>query len=170
MILIARINSGLFCFMKITLIQIGKTHFDFVDEGFDMFAKRLKHYCKFEAHMIELPSKLKTTDIELIKKNEGELLLKKITSNDFMILLDENGKEYHSKEFAQFIQKQSLHQSSLTFVVGGAYGFSKEIYNRANTQLSLSKMTFSHQLIRLIFAEQLYRAFSIIKGEPYHHE
>jgi len=156
--------------MKIVLIQIGKTHFDFVDEGFDVFAKRLKHYCKFESHVFELPTKLKSADIDTIKKNEGELLMKKISSTDFLILLDENGKEFHSKDFAQFIQKQSLHQSSLTFVIGGAYGFSKGIYERANAQLSLSKMTFSHQLIRLIFAEQLYRAFTIIKGEPYHHE
>ena len=156
--------------LKIVLIQIGKTHFDFIDEGFDVFAKRLKHYCKFEILQIELPTKLKSTDVELIKKNEGELLLKKINATDFLILLDENGKEFHSKDFAEFIRKQSLHQSSLTFVIGGAYGFSKEVYARANAKLSLSKMTFSHQLIRLIFAEQLYRAFTIMKGEPYHHE
>ncbi len=156
--------------LKITLIQTGKTHFDFVDEGFDMFAKRLKHYCKFETQLIELPTKLKSSDIEIIKKNEGELLMKKISSTDFLVLLDENGKEFHSKDFAIFIQKQSLHQASLTFVIGGAYGFSKDIYERANAKVSLSKMTFSHQLIRLIFAEQLYRAFTIIKGEPYHHE
>ena len=156
--------------LKIVLIQIGKTHFDFVDEGFDVFAKRLKHYCKFEIQQIELPTKLKSTDVELIKKNEGEVLLKKISATDFLILLDENGKELHSKDIAEFIRKQSLHQSSLTFVIGGAYGFSKEVYARANAKLSLSKMTFSHQLIRLIFAEQLYRAFTIMKGEPYHHE
>jgi 23S rRNA (pseudouridine1915-N3)-methyltransferase len=156
--------------MKIVLIQIGKTHFNFVDEGFDVFAKRLKHYCKFETVLIELPTKLKSSDVEQIKKNEGELVLKKIASTDYLILLDENGKEFHSKDFANFIEKQSIHQSSLTFVIGGAYGFSKEVYERANTKISLSKMTFSHQLIRLIFAEQLYRAFTIIKGEPYHHE
>jgi 23S rRNA (pseudouridine1915-N3)-methyltransferase len=156
--------------MKITLIQIGKTHFDFVEDGFTVFAKRLKHYCKFDTVQLELPTKLKSTDIDQIKKNEGELLLKKIASTDFLILLDENGKEYHSKGFAAFLEKQSLHQSSLLFVIGGAYGFSKEVYERANAKLSLSKMTFSHQLIRLIFAEQLYRAYTIIKGEPYHHE
>jgi len=135
-----------------------------------MFAKRLKHYCKFETQLIELPTKLKSSDIDIIKKNEGELLMKKISTTDFLVLLDENGKEFHSKDFAAFIQKQSLHQASLTFVIGGAYGFSKDIYERANAKISLSKMTFSHQLIRLIFAEQLYRAFTIIKGEPYHHE
>lgn len=156
--------------MKITLLQIGKTHFNFVDEGVAVFTKRLKHYCKFEIVQLELPTKLKSSDSETIKKNEGELLLKKITPTDFIILLDEKGKEYSSVEFANFISKKSVHESSLTFVIGGAYGFSNEVYERANAKLSLSKMTFSHQLIRLIFAEQLYRAFTIIKGEPYHHE
>jgi 23S rRNA (pseudouridine1915-N3)-methyltransferase len=156
--------------MKIRLIQIGKTHFDFIDDGFALFAKRLKHYCRFETLLIELPTRSKTTDNNLIRKTEGELLLKKITSTDFVILLDENGKTFSSTEFASYIAKQSLHQSSLTFVIGGAYGFSKDVYERANAQLSLSQMTFSHQLIRLIFAEQLYRAFTLIKGEPYHHE
>jgi len=135
-----------------------------------VFTKRLKHYCKFEIVQLELPTKLKSSDSETIKKNEGELLLKKITPTDFIILLDEKGKEYSSVEFANFISKKSVHESSLTFVIGGAYGFSNEVYERANAKLSLSKMTFSHQLIRLIFAEQLYRAFTIIKGEPYHHE
>lgn len=156
--------------MKITLVQIGKTHFRFVDDGFSEFAKRLKHYCRFETVLLELPTRLKSTDVDQVKKNEGEMLLKKINANDFVILLDENGKEYHSKDFAAFLEKQSLQQSSFTFVIGGAYGFSDEVYQRANAKISLSKMTFSHQLIRLIFAEQLYRAFTIIKGEPYHHE
>jgi 23S rRNA (pseudouridine1915-N3)-methyltransferase len=156
--------------MKITLIQTGKTHFDFVEDGFGVFVKRLKHYCKFETQLVELPTRLKSSDPEQVKKHEGELLLKKIAPTDFLVLLDEQGKEFASKEFAAFIQKQSLHHAALTFVIGGAYGFSKELYERADMKISLSKMTFSHQLIRLIFAEQLYRAFTIIRGEPYHHE
>jgi 23S rRNA (pseudouridine1915-N3)-methyltransferase len=156
--------------MKITLLQLGKTHFKFVDTGFDEFAKRLKHYCKFESLLFELPTRLKTNDINQIKKNEGEVLLKKLTPNDFVILLDENGKEFASTSFADYLQKLSLHQAHVVFIIGGAYGFSDEIYTRANAKVSLSQMTFSHQLIRLIFIEQLYRAFTIIKGEPYHHE
>jgi 23S rRNA (pseudouridine1915-N3)-methyltransferase len=156
--------------MKITLLQLGKTHFKFVDTGFDEFAKRLKHYCKFESLLFELPTRLKTNDINQIKKNEGEVLLKKLTPTDFVILLDENGKEYASNAFADYLQKLSLHQAHVVFIIGGAYGFSEEVYIRANAKVSLSEMTFSHQLIRLIFIEQLYRAFTIIKGEPYHHE
>ncbi|MFI5221572.1 MAG: 23S rRNA (pseudouridine(1915)-N(3))-methyltransferase RlmH [Bacteroidia bacterium] len=156
--------------MKITLVQTGKTHFPFVEEGFALYSKRLKHYCKLETFVIELPSKLKSSDINTIKKNEGELILKRIPSTDFLILLDENGKEFTSKDFATFIEKKSQNRSSLTFVVGGAYGFSKPMYERADAKVSLSKMTFSHQLIPIIFGEQLYRAFTIIKGEPYHHE
>jgi 23S rRNA (pseudouridine1915-N3)-methyltransferase len=156
--------------MKITLIQLGKTHFKFVDQGFDEFTNRLKHYCKLESLSIELPTRLKTTDIQLIKKNEGELVLKKITPTDFVVLLDERGKEMHSIAFSQYLQKLMLHHAHIIFVIGGAYGFSDELYARAQAKISLSKMTFSHQLIRLIFIEQLYRAFTISKGEPYHHE
>lgn len=156
--------------MKITLIQVGKTHFKFVDAGFDEFANRLKHYTKFELLQLELPTKQKSTDIQLIKKNEGELILKKVNPSDYVVLLDENGETYNSLQFANLIQKLQPHQSSLVFIIGGAYGFSEAVYNRCNAKLSLSKMTFSHQLIRLIFIEQIYRAFSIIKGEPYHHQ
>lgn len=156
--------------MKITLLQLGKTHFKFIDTGFDEFAKRIKHYCKFDSQMFELPTRLKTNDINQIKKNEGEVLLKKLAPTDFVILLDENGKEYASTAFADYLQKLSLHQAHVVFIIGGAYGFSDEVYARANVKVSFSQMTFSHQLIRLIFIEQLYRAFTIIKGEPYHHE
>lgn len=156
--------------MKVTLIQIGKTHFKFVDEGFEVFAQRLKHYCKFEPLLIELPSRLKSNDIETIKRNEGEMLLKKLNPNDFVILLDENGTIFTSLKFAEQLEKFQLHHAGITFVIGGAYGFSNEVYARSQMKISLSKMTFSHQLIRLIFSEQLYRAFTILKGEPYHHE
>lgn len=156
--------------MKITLLQAGKTHFKFVDAGFDEFTKRLKHYCRFDHQLFELPTKLKTTDIALTKKNEGELFLKRLQATDFVVLLDENGKKYNSVAFAAYIQKLQLHHAHLVFIIGGAYGFSDEVYERANAKVSLSDMTFSHQLIRLVFIEQLYRAFTIIKGEPYHHE
>lgn len=156
--------------MKITLLQVGKTHFKFVDTGFEEFAKRLKHYCRFDSVLLELPARLKSTDTSMVKKNEGDALLKKINPTDFVVLLDEHGQEFHSVAFAEQLEKLRLHHAHIVFVVGGAYGFSEEVYKRANQKLSLSKMTFSHQLIRLIFIEQLYRAFTIIKGEPYHHE
>lgn len=156
--------------MQITLIQIGKTHFDFVDEGFAEFAKRINRYAKFKTEQIELPSRLKSSDVDVIKKNEADALLKKIESTDYVILLDENGKEFGSVRFASHFEKLVQQHSHIVFVIGGAYGFSDEVYKRANDKLSLSQMTFSHQLIRLIFAEQLYRIFTIIKGEPYHHE
>lgn len=155
--------------MKVKLIQIGKTHFDFVDDGFAVFAARLKHYCKFESITLELPTKLKFSEPGKIKKLEAQLLEKVIAPQDFLILLDENGKEHTSEQFAHFLQKQFNHHPALVFVIGGAYGFDASVYERANAKLSLSKMTYSHQLIRLIFAEQLYRAFTIMKGEPYHH-
>ncbi len=158
------------CVMKITLIQIGKIHFDFVNEGSDLFLNRLKHYTKMESLIIELPAKLKTTDVDQIKRNEADLLLKKINPNDFLVLLDERGKGLNSLAFASQIQQWQNHQSSIVFVIGGAYGFDQKVYDRCNYKLSLSLMTFSHQLFRVIFLEQLYRAFTILKGEPYHHE
>jgi 23S rRNA (pseudouridine1915-N3)-methyltransferase len=156
--------------MKLTLIQLGKTHFKFVDTGFDEFAGRLKHYTKFENVVLELPAKLRSADGELVKKAEGELLLKKIQPTDYLMLLDEKGACYTSREFANSLQKMANSNSSCVFVIGGAFGFSQQVYERANAKLSLSKMTFSHQLIRLIFMEQLYRAYTIMKGEPYHND
>jgi 23S rRNA (pseudouridine1915-N3)-methyltransferase len=156
--------------MKITLVQLGKTHFKFVDTGFEEFAGRLKHYTKFENTVIELPAKLRSADGEQVKKAEGELLLKKIVPTDYLILLDEKGASYTSREFANTLQKLANTNSSCVFVIGGAFGFSQQVYDRANAKLSLSKMTFSHQLIRLIFIEQLYRAYTIMKGEPYHND
>jgi len=156
--------------MKITLIQLGKTHFKFVDTGFDEFAGRLTHYTKFENTVIELPAKLRSADGEQVKKAEGELLLKKIQPTDYLILLDEKGATYSSREFASTLQKLANTHAIFVFVIGGAFGFSQQVYDRANAKLSLSKMTFSHQLIRLIFIEQLYRAYTIMKGEPYHND
>lgn len=156
--------------MKITLIQIGKTHFDFIEEGYQTFAKRINRYAKFNTEVIELPSRLKSDVPDVIKRNEADALLKKLQATDYVILLDEHGKVFSSVSYAAHLEKLSHSQSRLVFVIGGAYGFHTDIYIRANEQLSLSGMTFSHQLIRLIFAEQLYRIFTIMKGEPYHHE
>lgn len=156
--------------MKITLIQFGKTHFKFVDTGVDEFAGRLKHYTKFEQQTIELPAKLRSADGASVKKAEGDLLLKKVAPNDYLVLLDERGATHSSREFAATLQKLSNTHASCVFVIGGAFGFSDQVYERANAKISLSKMTFSHQLIRLIFMEQLYRAYTIIKGEPYHND
>lgn len=157
--------------MKITLLSIGKTEDAYIKEGIDKYLKRLKHYTKLE--MVELPelknTKALTQDQQ--KTKEAELLLKKITPTDFVILLDEKGAELTSSQFAVYLDKKAITStSSLIFVIGGPYGFEASVYQRANDKLSLSRMTFSHQMVRLFFAEQLYRAYTIIKGEPYHHE
>jgi len=156
--------------VKVTLIQLGKTHFKFVEEGFSEFSKRLSHYCKFETKTFELPTKLKSKDENQTKKAEAEIILKQIKPTDFVILLDENGKTFQSIQFANYVENLSIQQSSLVFIIGGAFGFDESVYDRGNAKISLSVFTFSHQLIRLIFIEQLYRCFTIIKGEPYHHQ
>lgn len=157
--------------MKITFLTVGKTEDAYLKEGIDKYVKRLKHYTKLE--VIDLPE-LKNTKAftqDQQKTKEAELILKKITPLDHVILLDEKGMEFSSKQFAAYLDKKSISStSSLIFIVGGPYGFDQSVYDRANDKLSLSRMTFSHQMIRLFFTEQLYRAFSILKGEPYHHE
>ncbi|MCB9257693.1 MAG: 23S rRNA (pseudouridine(1915)-N(3))-methyltransferase RlmH [Chitinophagales bacterium] len=157
--------------MKVSFAYIGKTSYSFVQEACNLYFNRIKHYCKFEEVLIEDVKKAGTLSPDQLKLEEGKKLLAKIDNKDFLVLLDEKGKDFTSVAFASWIeQKQVQGISSLVFVVGGAYGFSKEVYDRANMKLQLSKMTFSHQIIRAIFAEQLYRAFTIIKGEPYHNE
>lgn len=154
--------------MKVRLIQIGKTDEPYLEEGVNTYVKRLKHYSAFETLTLP-PSKNRT--IELAKEEEGKLILSKITPGDVLFLLDEKGDEYTSVGFSQFLQKKmNAGVRTLVFVIGGPFGFSRELYDRANGKLALSKMTFSHQMIRLFFAEQLYRAFTILKGEKYHHE
>ena len=155
--------------MKISLFAVGKTSYPFVQEGCNMYYNRLKHYTKFEEVIIEDVKKAGNLSSDQLKLEEGKKILAKIEGNDFVVLLDEQGKAFHSNQFADWIaQKQVQSTSHLVFVIGGAYGFSPELYERANMKLQLSAMTFSHQIIRSIFAEQLYRAFTIIKGEPYH--
>jgi 23S rRNA (pseudouridine1915-N3)-methyltransferase len=147
---------------------VGKTNESHIKEGVGVYQKRIQRYISFSA--VFTPEARKNLSREQQKVEEGQMILKKITSDDFIILLDERGMELDSVQLASFIEKHMLQSTkSMVFVVGGPYGFSDEVYQRANYKLSLSKMTFSHQLIRLIFAEQLYRAFTITRGEPYHH-
>ncbi len=156
--------------MKITLILNGKTEDDYIVKGFSIYENRLKHYIPFETIVIPALKNTKAISIEQQKQKEGELIIKNIQISDKLILLDENGKEYNSVGFSDFIQKEmNSGIKNLVFVVGGPYGFSEEIYKRANGRISLSKMTFSHQMVRLFFVEQLYRAMTILKNEPYHH-
>ena len=156
--------------MKIKIILIGKTEENYLKEGIDIYEKRLKHYVPFDSIVVPALKNNKNISKEQQKDQEGKLILKSIHPTDKLILLDEAGKALTSIEFANYIQKNSLNSAkNLIFVIGGPFGFSKEIYEKAQDKISLSTMTFSHQIIRLFFAEQLYRAMTIIKGEPYHH-
>ena len=157
--------------MKIFLYQIGKTSFSFVKEGEKTYIERINRFTKFE--QVTIPNLKKGNKLSEgdIKKKEGELILQKISTKDYLVLLDEKGKTFTSLGFAEYIkEKQNYLPKNLVFLIGGAYGFSESVYQRADAKISLSAMTFSHQIIRVVFLEQLYRAFSIIKGGPYHHE
>lgn len=156
--------------MKVKLICVGKTMKSFLKDGEDEYIKRLKHYIQFER--IELPDikNAKKLSEEQIKVKEGEAILSKISPGESIILLDEKGKMYSSEKFAQFLQKKfNQGGKGITFVIGGPYGFSQEMYAKADGKVSLSEMTFSHQMIRMFFVEQVYRGMTILKGEPYHH-
>ena len=157
--------------MKITLLTVGKTNKDWVKEGLDIYVSRLKHYIPFS--VVEIPELKNVSALskDQIKTREGELILKNLRPNDDVILMDERGKQYTSVELARVLKdKISYVGKDIVFVIGGAYGFSDAVYSRADSKISLSKMTFSHQMVRAIFAEQIYRAFTIMRGEPYHHE
>ena len=157
--------------MKITLLVVGKTDVKWVKEGLELYIARLKHYVPFS--LLEIPELKNVSSLgkEQIKLREGDLILKSVKPSDMVVLMDERGKQYTSMEFSAFIQGRMLQGGKdIVFVIGGAYGFSEAVYSRSNLSISLSKMTFSHQMVRTIFVEQLYRAFTIIKGEPYHHE
>ena len=156
--------------MKIKLIMIGKPTGDLYIDAIDDYTNRIKHYNNFSIHVIPGLKNTKKLSQEQQKQAEGELILKELTAQDTVILLDERGKEYRSMEFAKWLENKQLTAQNIVFVIGGPYGFSDSIYKRANEKISLSKMTFSHQMVRLIFVEQLYRACTIIKGESYHHE
>ena len=157
--------------MKIKLIVVGKTNAKYLLEGEKEYENRLKHYTKFEEIIIQDVKHSRKLNENELKKKEGQLILDKLENIDHLILLDEKGKSFSSLQFSEFLQqKMNSSLKSLVFVVGGPFGFSDDIYQRANSKLSLSKMTFSHQMVRLIFKEQLYRGFSILRGEKYHHE
>jgi len=156
--------------MTIKLLAIGKTDNKNIQSLIDDYQKRLGHYIKFNLEIIPDLKKVKHLSEEQQKQKEGDLILSKVSNTDVLILLDENGKQMDSVGFSTYLQK---HMNSgikqLVFVIGGPYGFSQDVYNKAQGKLSLSKMTFSHQMVRLFFVEQLYRGFTILRNEPYHH-
>jgi len=157
--------------MKITFLTVGKTEDAYLKEGIEKYVKRLKHYTKLVIIEIDELKNTKALTQEQQKTKEAELILKKIIPTDHVILLDEKGMELSSQQFAAYIDKKAIASvANLVFIVGGPYGFDASVYARANDKLSLSAMTFSHQMVRLFFTEQLYRAYTIIKGEPYHHQ
>ena len=157
--------------MTIKLVALGKTDAKEIQSLINEYAGRLQHYIKFEIEIIPDIKNVKNLSEAQQKEKEGELILKKIETSDLLILLDENGKEFSSVLYADFLQKKmNSGIKRLVFVIGGPYGFSDNVYAACNTKISLSKMTFSHQMVRLFFTEQTYRAFTIINNEPYHHQ
>lgn len=157
--------------MNIKLILVGKTTEDYLNTAINKYLKRLKFYVNFEMIIIPELKNVKKINFEQQKEKEGKLILSKINKTDYVVLLDEKGKEFSSEKFADWLNNKQINSTkTLTFIVGGPYGFSKEIYLLASEKISLSQMTFSHQMIRLLFVEQLYRAYTIINNEPYHHK
>ncbi|HQB69605.1 MAG TPA: 23S rRNA (pseudouridine(1915)-N(3))-methyltransferase RlmH [Paludibacteraceae bacterium] len=157
--------------MKLTLLWVGKTTTTYFTEATNEYLSRLKFYLPVEVVTIPDLKQTKALTQSQQRDKEGELILKSLDASDYVVLLDDKGRQFTSVEFAHWIeQRQHASVKRLVFVIGGAYGFSQAVYDRANTLVSISKMTFSHQIVRPIFAEQLYRAMTILKGEPYHHE
>lgn len=156
--------------MKVELWAIGKTSEKYLDTGIEIFEKRLKNYLPFTFNILA-DVKLKTTDGVRLKQEEGKMILAKIAPDDYLVLLDERGRENTSGALADWMERRlSASNRRLIFLIGGAFGFSPDVYARANEQLALSKLTFSHQMVRLFFLEQLYRAMTILKNEPYHND
>jgi 23S rRNA (pseudouridine1915-N3)-methyltransferase len=157
--------------VKITLLLVGKTTESYLNQAIEEYLKRLRRYVVFEISVIPELKNAKNMSFDQQKEREGVAILNAIEPSDDVVLLDEKGTQYSSVEFASLLEKKGLSSvKRLVFVVGGPYGFSGDVYDRANGKLSLSRMTFSHQMIRLLFVEQVYRAMTILKGEPYHHE
>lgn len=157
--------------MNITLLCIGKTDDPHLEKLVTMYAQRLKHYVNFSLEIIPDLKKVKNLSELQQKEKEGQLILSKIKPTDFLILLDEKGKEYTSLQFADFLQKKmNSGVKTLVLLIGGPYGFSDEVYQKARGKIGLSKMTFSHQMVRLFIIEQIYRGFTILRNEPYHHQ
>lgn len=157
--------------MKILFLVVGRTVDKRLTSLIDEYAERVKHYIPFDMEAVPELKNTKSLTAEQQKEREGELLRKQLREGDFVVLLDEGGREFRSMEFAAYLEKkQSQVARRLVFIVGGPYGFSPDIYKLAREKVSLSKMTFSHQMVRLFFVEQIYRAMTILRGEPYHHE
>ncbi len=156
--------------MKTLLLLVGKTQDKHFVAGINDYAERIGHYMPFEIRVVPELRNTKSLTEQQQKTQEGELLLKQLQPSDTVVLLDEHGTEHRSVEFAAWLQKKQNTARRLVFIIGGPYGFSEAVYKRANEMVSLSRMTFSHQMVRLVFTEQVYRACTIIKGEPYHHE
>jgi 23S rRNA (pseudouridine1915-N3)-methyltransferase len=156
--------------MKFTLLVVGRTVEKHYITAIDDYVARTKHFISFDMEVIPELKNTKSMDTLTQKQKEGELILKSFQAGDHIVLLDDKGAHYTSEELATWVDKRTMQSNKrVVFVIGGPYGFSKEVYAKANEKLSLSKMTFSHQMVRLIFVEQLYRAYTIIKGIPYHH-
>ena len=157
--------------MKITLMVVGKTTTGYLKPGIDDYTSRLKHYVPFDIQYVQDAKNTRNLSELQQKQNEGRSILASVDKSDYVVLLDEHGREMTSVQFSEYIQKRlSSGARRVVFVIGGPYGFSQEVYDRANEKISLSKMTFSHEMVRVIFAEQIYRAFTILNHEPYHHE
>lgn len=157
--------------MKIKLVQVGKSNKSYLRDSLPEFYKRIKKYCDIEEVVVKDQGGSGKTSADVVKKKEGELILKALDGQGYVVLLDEKGKDWNSRQLAGFVSERLMDGTkNLYFVVGGAFGFSDQVYQRANMKLRLSSMTFSHQLIRLILAEQLYRAFTIVNGHPYHND
>jgi 23S rRNA (pseudouridine1915-N3)-methyltransferase len=157
--------------MKIILIQTGKTTEKYISEGVEEYTGRIRKYNPFEIITLADLRNTKSMPVAEQKVREGRKLLESVGAEDFMIVLDEKGKEFSTAEFAGQLEKIFLQSKKrIVFAIGGPYGFSADVYKRADMKLSLSRLTFTHQMVRLLFAEQLYRIFTVIKGDPYHHE
>ena len=155
--------------MKTTLVLIGKTVNKHFIANINDYCERISHYMPFDINVIPEIKNTKNLTEQQQKEREGEMILKSVNTSDTVVILDEHGDDFRSVEFASWLQKKQNTARRLVFVVGGPYGFSQAVYKRANEKISLSKMTYSHQMVRVIFTEQIYRACTIIKGEPYHH-
>lgn len=157
--------------MKILLLQIDKTQDAYLEQGIGIYLKRLKNYIQLEVKSLQVSKALRQRSAVEQKTEEARMLMEEIKPEDDVLLLDESGRQFSSQEFAEYLQKkQNASVKRLVFVIGGPYGFDERIYKRTNAKISLSKMTFSHQMVRLFFVEQIYRAYTILRGEKYHHE
>lgn len=157
--------------MNIELLTVGKTNIKYIKEGIEEYTNRLRHYISFTITSIPDLKNISKLDKEQQKNAEGEKILASLQNSDYVVLLDERGKQYTSLEFSKYIEKTILSGArKMVFIVGGPFGFSQQVYQRADAMLSLSKMTFNHEMIRLFFTEQVYRAMTILRGEKYHHE